>query len=430
MRIAVIGAGIAGVATAYELAADGHEVHVFERGGSVAAEGSFANTGIAAPGEVALSVHPQAMKLAGPLGARLRWSLRTRRAMKASPLPERSKALLDLAVFSQERQQTLARQLGLDYEHTQGHLTLLRSPAELAALQPRLELLQQLGVAHQVLSPAQCLRAEPGLNAETKLHAGVLLSQSEVGNCRQFALLLRQEAQRLGARFHFNSSARQIEPGDRPRLLHAPTPTEAHSAMPRDAGETLLPAHDAQEPPPDRYSAIVVCAAADSAALLQPLGLKLPLLSVQGWSVTAPLRQLEAFPDLGPRAALVDARHQVAISRIGQRVRVAGGALLGVPPAHDDGNPRQIELLHKVLNDWFPGATQVQGIQRWRGTRALLPDGLPLLGATAQTGVWLNTAHGSHGWALACGAARALADQLLGHQPSVRIDAMNPTRMR
>ena len=430
MRVAIIGAGIAGVTTAYELAADGHEVHVFERGGSVAAEGSFANTGHAAPGEVALSPHPSAMKLSGALGARLRWSLRTRRAGKASPLAERSKALLDLALFSQERQQTLTRQLGLDYEHTQGHLTLLRSAADLAALQPRLDLLQQLGVSHQVLNPAQCLRAEPGLSAETKLHAGVLLSQSEVGNCRQFALLLRQEAQRLGARFHFHTSARQIEPGDRPRLLHLPTPTEARSALPRDAAETQMPAYDGQEPPPDRYSAIVVCAAAESASLLQPLGLKLPLASVQGWSITAPLRQLEAFPDLGPRAALVDAHHQVAISRIGQRVRVAGGAVMGSSAGRDDGHPRAVELLHKVLNDWFPGATQAQGIQRWRGTRALLPDGLPLLGATTQTGIWLNSAHGSHGWALACGAARALADQLLGHQPSVRIEALSPARMR
>ena len=150
-------------------------------------------------------------------------------------------------------------------------------------------------------------------------------------------------------------------------------------------------------------------------ALLRPLGLRLPMVAVHGWSVTAPLRLLEGHPDLGPRSGVMDERYKVAISRLGLRVRVAGGAELGgrlaTPPAD------ALRTLYKVLDDWFPGSTQNAQAQAWKGARPMLPDGPPVIGASGAEGVWLNLGHGSSGWALSCGSARLLADLVGGQVP-------------
>src|SRR5262249_26977029 len=149
---------------------------------------------------------------------------------------------------------------------------------------------------------------------ETALHGGVQLSLAEVGNCRQFAHQLRLEAQRLGVQFRFHTTVRRIEPGAPARLVHEYTPPEeAPGAASRvtEAGDTQ-PAE--MGPAEDCFEAILVCAAQDSAPLLRPLKIKLPVGTVQGCSITAPLRQLEAHPDLGPRAGLFDQQREIHMS--------------------------------------------------------------------------------------------------------------------
>ena len=451
MRIAIVGAGIIGVTTAYELGADGHEVTVFERSGSVAAEGSFANAGVLAPGYVAPWAAPgmprklltqllgrhAAARLGGrPDAATLAWLWRWWRACGArSHGPNRAR-MQRLAAYSLERLRGLRQQLQLDYERGQGYLVLLRGERELALAQPGLTLLQELGVTHRLLDADECRAAEPGLSAETPLRAGIHLAQDEVGNCRQFAHLLRLEAQRLGVRFRFHTTVRRIEPGSPPSLLHEYTPPEESTAaaialsaradFASSEGPATVP--QALEPQLERFDAIVVCAAMGSAALLRPLGLKLPLAPVWGYSITAPLRRLEAHPDLGPRAALMDERYKVAISRIGQRVRVAGSAELGGRP--EVYNEAAIATLHKVLHDWFPGAAHSAQAQRWKGARPMLPDGPPVLGSSGLAGIWLNLGHGGSGWALSCGSARVLADQLAGRQAGVDTEGLDLARLR
>jgi D-amino-acid dehydrogenase len=414
MRVAIIGAGIAGVCTAYELAADGHQVSVFERRGSVAAESSFANAGQVVPGLAQPWLTP---RLPGPgAGFGRRW--RSWQATRGSALVDCQDRLLQLAAYSHRRLQQLRRSLQLEHERADGLLVLLRSARDLAAVAPRLEQLQRLGIALRQLDADQCRAVEPGLNAQTSLHGGVQLLQAEVGNCRQFAHLLRVEAQRLGVQFRFHTTVRKIEAGKPLTLQHEytpPTDGAENGGRSREDGDTQPMPLGPQQ---DSFDALIVCAALDSAALLKPLGLKLPLELVQTCSITAPLRQLEAHPDFGPRAGLLDQQHQVAISRIGQRVRVSGGDI-----ASDEG------LLHQVLHDWFPGAMQSGQLQRWNGTYAVLPDGLPLLGASGRPGIWLNLAHPDAGWTLACGAARALAESLAGLQPEVDLGGLDATRL-
>jgi D-amino-acid dehydrogenase len=447
MRVAVIGAGIVGVTTAYELAADGHEVTVYERRGSVAAETSFANAGLVAPGYVTPWAAPgmpgkvlrSLWQRHAPVHVNARldthtiaWMWKWWRACRSEGYATNRRAMQRLALFSRERLHHVTRELKLDYERSDGCLVLLRTEQDLALAQPGLALLGELGIKHRVLDTRACVAAEPGLNPDTPLHAGIWLPDDEVGNCRQFAHLLRGEAQALGVRFRFHTEVQRITPGSRPELMlnaAAPDDSEPLSTLVDSTRTGFAPTVPMPiEPTLESADAIVVCAANGSPALLAPLGLKLPLAPVYGYSVTAPIRHDETHPDRGPRSAVMDERYKVAISRLGSRIRVAGCAELGGSLAKH--SPAALETLYKVLHDWYPGVARLTHAQRWKGARPMLPDGPPVLGASGIPGVWLNLGHGSSGWALACGSARLVADALASRAPSVDTAGFGIERLR
>jgi D-amino-acid dehydrogenase len=447
MRVAVIGAGVIGVTTAYELAADGHDVTVFERCGSVAAEGSFANAGVVAPGYVGpwaapgmpatmlgtlFRRHAPVRVRAGLDAATIRWLWQWWRACRARTYQTNRLRMQRLAGFSRERLHRISHELTLDYERSDGYLVLLRTPKDLALAQPGLTSLSHLKTPFSMLNPSQCRAVEPGLNIETELHAGIYLPDDEVGNCRQFATLLRAQGQRLGARFRFHTQVQQIIAGRNPQLVHMYAPPQDSTPL---ATTTESAPNDAQDTQPmalhpitESFDAIVVCAALGSSALLHPHGLKLPLQAVHGYSITAPLRRHEGHPDQGPRSAVMDEHYKVAISRLGARVRVAGSAEIGGSLARHD--LRALDTLYKVLHDWFPGSARLSQAQTWKGARPMLPDGPPVLGRSGIEGVWLNLGHGSSGWALACGSARLLADSLAGRATAIEIDGLGIERLK
>src|SRR5450755_1237450 len=232
MRVAVIGAGVIGVATAYELGSDGHEVVVFERRGTVAAESSFANAGLIAPGYVSPWSSPgmarkvvshlwsphTPVRLAGADLATLAWLWRWWRACTPETYRTNRARMHRLAHFSRERLHEITLRLHLDFERAQGFLVLLRSARDLALAEPGIRALAELGVAPQVLDAAACRLVEPGLNPDMALHAGVYSKDDEVGNCREFTHLLRKEAARAGVRFQFHAQVDRIAAGARPRL--------------------------------------------------------------------------------------------------------------------------------------------------------------------------------------------------------------------
>jgi D-amino-acid dehydrogenase len=419
MKIAIVGAGIIGVTTAYELAADGHEVTVFERRSAAAEETSFANAGVVAPGYVTPWASPgmpgkvakylfsqhAPVKLALPLtGADLTWMWKWFRACKLETYVANRARLQRLAFYSRERLHELTNQLQLDYDRSPGYMVLLRSEADSKLVQPGLQVLRDAGVAFREISSDQARLIEPALNPDTQFLGAVHLPSDEVGNCRQFALLLKKEAEALGARFEFNANVAALDPAN-PATLAVQG-----------------------EPAPRRFDALVMCAGMASAALLRPVGLKIPLAAVYGYSISAPIRE----PLNAPRSALMDERYKVAISRLGNRVRVAGSAEIGGRP--DAKRAASIQTLYKVLHDWFPGAAQISNtgasVQEWKGARPMLPDGPPVLGASGYPGLWLNLGHGSSGWALSCGSARILADQMAGRTPSVDMQGLGVERLK
>ncbi len=406
MKIAVVGAGIVGVCTAFELATDGHEVTVYERRSAAAEETSFANAGVVAPGYVTPWAAPgmiakvfkgmlgrhAAIRVRMPFGLReLAWMSIWYGACNPEAYKINRGRSQRLAFFSRARLHEIAKQLGIEYERAPGYLVLLRGENERRLAQPGLALLSEAGVRHEWLDADAARRIDPALDSGQPLAGAIHLPDDEVGNCRHFALSLKREAERCGARFVFGNAV-ALGPQSTPaRLMVAGVETP----------------HDA----------VVVCAGADSVGLLAPLGVRIPLIPVYGYSVTASIRD----PLRAPASGVMDERYKVAISRIGQRIRVAGSAEIG--GRADALHPRALATLYKVLNDWYPGCARLdQGVQVWKGARPMLPDGPPLIGASGVAGLWLNLGHGSSGWALACGSARTLASAIAGRN-DLPIDA-------
>lgn len=416
MKIAVIGAGIIGVTTAYELACDGHDVTVLERHSAAAEETSFANAGVVAPGYVTPWAAPgmpgkvfqhlfcrhAPIKVGLPRSTgELAWMWKWYQSCKLDTYLANRARLQRLAFYSRDRLHHVTAELKLDYERSDGYVVLLRRERDSQGVQPGLQVLREAGVTFKEISPEETRKIEPALNPDISFFGAIHLPDDEVGNCRQFALLLKSETQRLGVKFQFNTQVTQLR---------------------ATQGISLTLSNDTT---PQAYDAAVVCAGVDSASLLAPLGLKIPLAAVHGYSVSAAIRE----PLNSPRSAVMDERYNVAISRMGNRVRVAGSAEIGGFPEHKRAN--SLQTLYKVLHDWFPGAANLaNGAQEWKGARPMLPDGPPLLGSSGVPGVWLNLGHGSSGWALSCGSARVVADQIRGKAPGVDVDGLGIGRLR
>lgn len=433
MKIAVIGAGIVGITTAFELACDGHEVHVFDRHSSIASEGSFANGGIVAPGDASPWLGPVSTSAWATRLSRSRlllelarhgagrWAWHWWRSQQQAGHRQNMHRMHRLTRYSQTRMAGLTQALRLDHERSLGHLILLRSERELKQARRGLGELAELGERFELIDADRARHLEPGLSNDAALRAAVHLPLAGAGNCRQFAQLLKQSGANLGIQYHLGHDVLRIQSERRPQLIVRTMPST--SAIP-----ALNPAaaDAATEAMAQTFDAVVLCAAAGAAPLLAAHGLRLPVIPMYGYSITLPQQVSEAAPELGPRGSIADARHGVTIARIGQRIRVAGGVEFRQGQGtHDEALLRS---LYRVLEDWFPGAARVTQAQHWRGARPSTPDGPPLIGRSSLPGIWLNLGHGANGWAMSCGSARILADLMDNRTPELDPDGLSPQR--
>ncbi len=427
MKIAVIGAGMAGVAAAQAFASDGHDVTVIERRSSVAEETSFAPAGIAAAG-LAAPWLPAPSRLQATAGSadeasRLRGTGAAFTAptlfgkgdgAEAAQRAERALALHKLLALGVERIDALVHGLSLDFERGDGLLLTLPDAATAAQAEAAVTWLQQIGDPAQWVDAARQREIEPGRTVADDAARAVWLPNARVGNTREWTQLLRAQAQHLGVRFLFQQEVVAIGAG--------PRPTVRFQAV----GEPELEA---------TFDAIVVCAALESSRLLAPLGVKLPWKPIRGYSVTVAQHVREAAPDAGPRAALLDVRSGISISRLGARVRVAGGHESAAPAAASGlaaaaPTKKSLQPLYDAVDSTFPGAVNWQQAQVWQATRAALADALPAVGASGVPGVWLNVGHAHHGWALSQAAAGLLCTMIAGETPPPEAGVVAPQRLR
>ena len=412
MEVAVIGGGVVGVCSAYFLAAAGHEVTVFERNGSVAEEASFANAGLLGTGYAAPWLTPATasrvltafFSSTSPLLVSRsydrelwRWLRQWRAQSELARYRVNWMRMQRLADYSHALLRGLREHHQIDDEATRGSLRLLGTEKIRRTVQPLLDLLAESGVRHQVLEADAARAIEPALSPAAHLHSALHFPDDETANCALMTKQLKAIAQNLGVQFRFKAIVSSLTSGKQQIVL-------------RVNDETLS------------TDAVVIATGAEGFSLLQDAGVSVPMYPVTGYSLTATIKD----PEHAPVSAVVDEARKVTITRIGNRVRVAGLAGIGAlkPSAQD----RALQQLLAVAEDWFPNATNYHTSSLWSGQRAMLPDGVPLLGASPIKGVYLNMGHGESGWTMAAGAGKIIADLVSGQQAEIDMEGLTAAR--
>ena len=171
----------------------------------------------------------------------------------------------------------------------------------------------------------------------------------------------------------------------------------------------------------DRY---VVALGSHSPLLLKPLGIRLPVYPVKGYSITVPIVDASAAPE----STIMDESHKVAVTRLGNRIRVGGTAeLAGYSLALREA--RRATLVH-VVTDLFPRGGDVSKASFWCGLRPMTPDGTPIVGPTPIANLLTATGHGTLGWTMAAGTGRVIADLISGREPEISLDGLTIARYR
>lgn len=310
-----------------------------------------------------------------------------------------------LSEYSRDCLRAWRAETGIDYDaRSQGTLQLFRSQAQLDAAARDVAVLQDCGVPFELLDAAGVIAAEPALAfANAPISGGLRLPNDETGDCHLFTRQLAQRACAQGMTLRSACTVQALE-GDGQRM------TGVRLASVDGGGSELLQA-----------DVVVLAAGSYSRDLLLPLGLDIPVYPVKGYSLTMPLRDTS----LAPQSTVLDETYKIALTRLGDRLRVGGMAeLAGFDLSL---NPKRRATLEKVTRELFPGGDLSQA-QFWTGLRPMTPDGTPLVGATPLRGLYLNTGHGTLGWTMACGSAQLLADQISGRQPAIRTDGLDMGR--
>jgi len=402
-QIAIVGGGLSGVSTAYFLARAGYEVSVLERRANVAEEATFGNSGLLAPCAVQPLVLPGIIKSAfsnllhneppilvksGFSPRSLRWARKSQRAVEDS-FASNKQNLTRLSAYGQMLTHHLQEHYALEQENSVGLLHLFRQQADAARCASIQDELQQFELPRKQIDPKEIVRIEPAFQSPTPLVDAMYYPRDSAGNCVLFVKQLRAIAQSIGVQFHFSETVTALRP-------------ELGGRVAIELGEQSL-----------TVDGVVLAAGIQNQALLKPLGVTLPLCAVQSYNAMAPIKNL----DEAPNTVLFDETYKVAIARVGNRIRVSG--LLGFVPATEQPHPKAIASLLKVANDFYPNAANFNTANFWASTVALQPNGMPLVGATTHGNIYLNTAHGAHGWAAAVGSAKLLADAISGREPEI-----------
>ena len=417
MKVLIMGAGVIGVSTAYELVKAGCDVSVVDRQPAAGLETSFANAGEISPGYaspwagpgVPLKAVQWMLDKHGPLVVhpRLdplmwRWMLQTLFNCTSRRYTLNKSRMVPIAEYSRDCLRRLRADTGISYDHrSQGTLQLFRKQSQLDSVDKDITVLGEYGVRFELLDRNGCIRAEPALGgAPASFVGGLLLPDDETGDCHLFTQRLMTMAQEAGVRFIANT-----------RIESVTTEGDRVTAVVTDSGTMTADAY-------------VMALGSFSPLLLRPIGIDIPVYPVKGYSITVPLTD-----DSGaPQSTVMDETYKVAITRLGDRIRVGGTAELS--GYRVELSPERRITLERSLRDLFPRGGDIGGASFWSGLRPMTPDGPPIIGPTRYSNLHLNTGHGTLGWTMACGAARITADRLLGRPSEIPTEGLSLERYR
>ena len=415
MRVLILGSGVIGTTLAYYLARAGHEVDVVDRQPGPGLETSYANAGEVSPGYSApwagpgvpmkaiqwMLMHHSPLVIKPMLDpAMWRWGLSMLRNCTEARYRINKGRMVRLAEYSRDCLKALRAEIGIQYDdREQGTLQLFRTQKQLDGTAKDIEILKQYKVPYQLLDRSGYLKYEPALaQVQDKFVGALRLPGDETGDCFKFTNALAEQAKALGVKFRFGVGIRSVERnGSRITGVHT------------DAG--MLTA--------DRY---VLALGSYSTRMLAPLGIRIPVYPVKGFSITVPITDASKAPE----STIMDETHKVAVTRLGDRIRVGGTAQLsGFDLGLDEERRRTLEY---VVTDLFPQGGDVSQAEFWTGLRPMTPDGTPILGETPIENLFLSTGHGTLGWTMAAGTGRVMADLIGGRQPEISMDGLTVAR--
>lgn len=415
MKILILGSGVIGTTAAHYLAEAGHEVEVVDRRKGPALETSFANAGEVSPGYSSPWAGPGI-----PVKA-IKWLLMTHGPLKIQPVLDShlwtwilsmlrnctsaryavNKArMVPIAEYSRDCLRALRQSTGISYdERSEGTLQLFRTQKQVDHTGDDIEVLKKFGVPYEVLDPAGCIAAEPALaSVREKFKGGLRLPGDETGDCQMFTARLAEHAAARGVTFRFGTTI---------------------DGMVLEAGNIAGVSTSAGLLTADAY---VVALGSYSPKLLRPLGLSIPVYPIKGYSITLPI----VDPAGAPESTIMDESYKVAITRLGDRIRVGGTAEI----SGYDLQLRQArrDTLEHSVGDLFPGGGDLSKASFWCGLRPMTPDGPPIVGPTKFPNLYLNTGHGTLGWTMACGSGKVLADIVSGGKPEIDTSELGLSR--
>ncbi len=415
MRVVVLGAGIIGVTTAYYLTRCGAEVTVLDRQAGPGMETSFANAGElsygmtspwAAPGVPLKALKWLFMKhrplfiwpLISP--AMWGWSLRMLTNCNSRSYAVNKSRMVRISNYSRDCLAVLMQEVSIDFDlREQGTLQLFRTEKQIKASKADQAVLAEYDSPYEVLDRDGCIAAEPGLaHVAQKFVGGLRLTADRTGDCRMFTMALAEKIAELGASFRYGVTVKglAVESG-------------GIAGVETDTGRVTGDAY--------------VCAMGPFApGLLRGIGINLPIYPIKGYSITLPVTDDAA----APQSTIMDETHKVAITRLGDRIRVAGQAEI-IGYSRKLGKHATDSVRH-VVSDLFPKGGDVSKAEGWTGLRPMTPDGTPVMGPTRYPNLFLNTGHGTLGWTMSCGSGRAVADLVTGAEPEISFDGLTAAR--
>nr|WP_297502789.1 D-amino acid dehydrogenase [Ferrovum sp.] len=417
MHVTVLGAGIIGISTAWYLRTAGFEVTVIERRSEAALETTFANGGQLSTGHVEPWATPETLPQIlewrhhenSPLLFRLQadphqwsWGLRFLRECRPQRSAHNFHQLLNLGQYSRAAFHALRAEVNLDYEGLdRGILNLYDSPASLARGEKAAARVNALGYERRPISMTDAIALEPALAQALPHWYGATYTPGDgSGNARLWTQGLARLCAARGVHFQYQTTVTGFEATAR-RIQGLWLQQES---TPRLQG----------------VDAVVVALGSESAPLLRPIGLNLPIYPVKGYSITMPL----CHPENSLQVSITDDAHKIVFTRLGNDLRVAGTAEFS---GYDHGlNCTRLEALVQRARQLFPHLADYSQVTPWTGLRPATPSNCPLIGPTRWENLFLNTGHGTLGWTLGTGSGKALVELMQGHTPELEFDFTRP----